>query len=262
MMQKSSLFTKCLILFVVLWLFLRFFIGGVWSVPLPASVIAMYIGLILLAILVHVSVEDDRFREFLRPIKETLVDPDKKTRCTVLFVLIPLFLLAFTFSKVSTKVDPPAALRTAHPAPPDKLTYRDEVLGLTQEVENPFRDLAKNDKEAFQTHVRNGRRVYYQNCFFCHGDNLDGQGNFAHGFKPTVPPANFQDPGIIPNFQESFLFWRIAKGGPGLPPPATPWDSAMPVWENYLTEDEIWDVILFLSEYTGYQPRTFGRQEH
>ena len=105
-MKRMSLFTKCLILFVLLWLFLRFFIGGVWSVPLPASVIGMYLGLILLAILVHVSVEDDRFREFLRPIKETLADDDKRTRCTVLFVLIPLVMLVFTFSKVSTKADP------------------------------------------------------------------------------------------------------------------------------------------------------------
>ncbi len=261
-MKKTLLFTKCLILFLVLWLFLKFFIGGVWSVPLPGSIIGMYVGLIVLAILVHVSVEDEKFREFLRPIKETLADDDKKTRRTVIFVLIPLLLLGFTFSKVSTKTDPPAVLRTAHPAPPDELTYRDTILGITQEVENPFRHLAKDNKDAFDAHVENGSRVYYQNCFFCHGDHLDGQGHFAHGFKPTVPPANFQDPGIIPNFQESFLFWRIAKGGPGLPPAATPWDSAMPVWENYLTQEEIWDVILFLSEYTGFQPRTFGGEAH
>ena len=117
-MKKLSLFTKCLILFVVLWLFLRFFIGGVWSVPLPASVIGMYLGLILLAILVHVSVEDDRFREFLRPIKETLVDDNRRTRRSVLFALIPLVILGLAFSRLSTKADPPAVLRTAHPAPP------------------------------------------------------------------------------------------------------------------------------------------------
>ena len=259
-MKRMSLFTKCLILFVLLWLFLKFFIGGVVSVPLPASVIGMYLALILVAILVHVSVEDDRFREFLRPIKDTLIDDSKKARRTALFALIPLVMLLFTFSRASTKANPPAALRTAHPAPPDELTYRDKVIGVTQEVQNPFRHLQKDDPDAFRTHVENGRRVYYQNCFFCHGDNLDGQGNFAHGFKP--PPANFRDPGIIPNFQESFLFWRISKGGPGLPPAATPWDSAMPVWEDYLTEEEIWHVILFLSEYTGFEPRTFGEEAH
>ena len=258
--MKISLFTKCLILFVVLWLFLRFVIGSVISVPLPGSVIAMYLALILLAILVHVSVEDDRWREFLRPIRETLADKNMKTRRTVLFALIPLVMLVFTFSKVSTGASPPAALRTAHPAPPDELTYRDKAIGPTQEVANPLRHLEKDDTEAFRTHVESGRSIYYQNCFYCHGDNLDGKGHFAHGFNP--PPADFQDPGIIPNFQESFLFWRISKGGPGLPPAATPWDSAMPVWENYLTEEEIWEVILFLSDYTGHQPRTFGAGEH
>ena len=255
-MPKVSLFTKCVILFAAVWLFLEFFIGGVWSVPLPASLIGMYLGLILLAILVHVSVEDDRFREFLRPIKETLADDNKKTRCTVVFVIIPLVMLVFTFSKVSTKAEAPASVRDAHPAPPAELTYRDKVI----DPKNPFRHLEKDDKDAFRAHAENGRRVYYQNCFFCHGDDLDGQGHFAHGFNPV--PANFQDPGVIPILQESFLFWRISKGGPGLTPRGTPWDSAMPVWEDFLTEEEIWDVIIFLSEYTGYKPRTFGEAAH
>ena len=255
-MPKLSLFTKCVILFAMIWLFLEFFIGGVWSVPLPASIISMYLGLILLAILVHVSVEDERFREFLRPIKETLADDKKRTRCTVLFVLIPLVMLVFTFSKVSTKAEAPASVRNAHPAPPAELTYRDKVI----DPKNPFRHLEKDDEDAFRAHAENGRRVYYQNCFYCHGDDLDGEGHFAHGLNPV--PANFQDPGVIPILQESFLFWRISKGGPGLPPRGTPWDSAMPVWEDYLTEEEIWDVIIFLSEYTGYKPRTFGEAAH
>ena len=29
----------------------------------------------------------------------------------------------------------------------------------------------------------------------------------------------------------------------------------MPVWEDFLTEDEIWSVIIFLYERTGFQPR-------
>ena len=259
-MKRLSLFTKCSILFVLLWLFLRFFIGGIISVPLPASVIAMYLVLILLAILVHVSVEDEKFREFLRPIKETLTDDSKQTRCTVVFILIPIVMLGFTFSQVATQADPPASVRIAHPSPPDELTYRDQVIGPTPEVENPYRHLKKSNPEEFQTHVENGRRVYYQNCFFCHGDDLDGAGHFAHGFNP--PPANFQDPGIIPNFRETFLFWRISKGGPGLPASGTPWDSAMPIWEDFLTADEIWDVILFLSEFTGYDPRVTVEAAH
>jgi hypothetical protein len=29
----------------------------------------------------------------------------------------------------------------------------------------------------------------------------------------------------------------------------------MPAWEQFLTEEEIWDVILFLYEHTGLEPR-------
>ena len=56
--------------------------------------------------------------------------------------------------------------------------------------------------------------------------------------------------------QSSFLFWRIAKGGPGLPDEGTPWDSAMPAWEKFLSEEDMWSVILFLSDFTGFEPRS------
>ena len=61
--------------------------------------------------------------------------------------------------------------------------------------------------------------------------------------------------------QESYLFWRIAKGGPGLPEESTPWASAMPAWEPMLQEDEIWDVISFLYAFTGRKPRAQERAE-
>jgi hypothetical protein len=36
----------------------------------------------------------------------------------------------------------------------------------------------------------------------------------------------------------------------------------MPVWENYLTEDEIWSVILYLYNQTGWQPRRWEATTH
>jgi len=129
--------------------------------------------------------------------------------------------------------------------------------------ESPFRGLEKTDAKAFREHVENGRRIYYSNCFFCHGDALGGDGMYAHAVNPV--PANFQDSGVLPNFQETFFFWRIAKGGPGMPDEGAPGDSVMPEWERFLTNDEIWDVILFLYADTGYRPRTFeegGEAKH
>ena len=56
-------------------------------------------------------------------------------------------------------------------------------------------------------------------------------------------------------FQETFLYWRVSKGGPGMPAEGGPWDSAMPAWENFLAEQEMWDAVMYLFEYTGYTPR-------
>lgn len=255
-MKKIPIFTICLTVFIACWIFLRFVVGGIISAPIPNSVIAMYMGLILIAILVHVSVEDSKFSEFLRPIRETLVDDSKRNRRLVLVILIPLLMLGYTYTNIAQKADPPGDPRDAHPAPPPDLTYKDEVIDTVQNAKNPYRHYEKDDPELFKSHAENGRRVYYQNCFYCHGDHLDGKGHFAAALNPL--PANFQDPGIIPNYQESYFFWRISKGGPGLSPAGTPWNSAMPIWENILTQKEIWDVIIFLSEYTGYPYRTFG----
>ncbi len=71
-----------------------------------------------------------------------------------------------------------------------------------------------------------------------------------------------QDPLIIPILQEGFLFWRIAKGAPGLPEEGGPWDSAMPAWESFLSEEEMWNVITFLTEFTGYPPRSLHEVAH
>ena len=34
---------------------------------------------------------------------------------------------------------------------------------------------------------------------------------------------------------------------------------AVPVWENFLTEEQIWQVILYLYHATPHQPRAWGR---
>ena len=117
--------------------------------------------------------------------------------------------------------------------------------------ENPFRGLEKSNPEEFRKHIENGRKVFHRNCVFCHGDNMAANGMFAHGLDPI--PTNFHD--TIPQLRETFLFWRIAKGGPGLPDEGGPWDTAMPAWEKFLKEEEMWDAILFLYDFTELKPR-------
>ncbi len=77
----------------------------------------------------------------------------------------------------------------------------------------------------------------------------------------TLAPINFQDVGTIAQLQESFLFWRITTGGPGLPKEGTPWKSAMPVWHEMLSEDDVWNVITYLYDYVGQVPRMWDAEQ-
>jgi mono/diheme cytochrome c family protein len=120
-------------------------------------------------------------------------------------------------------------------------------------LENPLH-AAGNEEAAFEQ----GKAIYYQNCMPCHGDYLDGLGHFAYGFNPQ--PLPLRGGGTIAQLTESFVFWRIAKGGPGLPREGAPWNSAMPAWEEYLTADEIWAVTLFLYRQAGVSPRTWEEE--
>ena len=191
---------------------------------------------------------------FWRPIRVLLVSDALWLARWGVLLAIPLAVGGLTAWGLLPSNEVPATLRVIHPAPPGSIQFEGKPINL-REAENPFRESKGKDPEAFAEHVEEGRRVYYQNCFQCHGDHLAGSGPFATAFNPR--PANFQDVGTIAQLQESYLFWRIAKGGPGLPAESTPGRSAMPRWEGILSEAEIWSVILFLYEKTGHPPRTW-----
>ena len=216
--------------------------------PAPFSVLSLYMGIVLLAVLVYVSADSDSWRAFLRPLHSTLVDSDKRILRLALMIVIPLLLGYYAYTQAAAKPQAPPELRAVHPAPPDAIQFRGKEFKIAG-ADNPLR----KDPAAIPKHVAAGGEIYIRNCMYCHGDNLDGKGHFAHGFNP--PPANFQDPGTIAMLQEAYLFWRIAKGGPGLPKEATPWNSVMPAWEDRLTEEQTWQVIMYLYEATNQQPR-------
>ena len=222
---------------------------GMRSAPVPQSVLIQYMLTALVGVLIYVSDNEERWRRFKEPIQTVLVEQDKRWVRTGLLVTVPLFVGFVTFRQARPDVSAPLQLRSIHPAPPAQITFRGRTIQLTG-LENPLRSRGSLDE-----HTEQGKAIYYRNCLPCHGDLMDGKGQFAHGFSPT--PLAFDDPGTIAQLTESFVFWRIAKGGPGLPREGTPWNSAMPAWEAFLTEDEIWAVIIFLYQQTGWHPRTW-----
>ncbi len=233
---------------ISIWVFLRF---G-WKVPIPQSVITLYMGIVTLATVAYVTSSRERVQAFTGPLVRLCVDPRRRLILYALILLIPSLVAFGVYRSMNVKLEAPAFGRTIHPAPPDSVNAFGKAFDMAK-LDNPYRPLEKSDPAGFASHLANGRRVYYDNCVYCHGDAMRGDGMYAHGLNPI--PTNFADAGAIALLQESFLFWRIAKGGPGLPEEGGPWDTAMPAWEKFLTEEEIWDVILFLYDFSGQQPR-------
>jgi hypothetical protein len=223
-----------------------------FTAPIPASVVTLYMGIVSIAILAYVSSSQARRDEISRPLIRLMTDARYTVLLGIIVVALPALAAANVYVQMNVPIEPPLFSRTVHPASPSEITVHDKKIELDAGV-NPFRGLETSNPAEFRKHVEAGRQVYYRNCVFCHGDTLSGNGMFVHGLDPI--PTNFADAGTIPMLRETFLFWRISKGGPGLPEEGGPWATAMPAWEKFLKEEEIWDAILFLYDYTGTRPR-------
>ena len=223
-----------------------------FTAPIPSSVVSLYMGIVSIAILAYVSSSQERRDEASAPLIRFMTDRRYTALLVATVVALPALAAANVYVQMNVPLEPPLFSRTVHPASPSGITVHDKKIDLDA-GENPFLRLETSNPAEYRTHVENGRKVYYQNCVFCHGDDLSGNGMFVHGLDPI--PTNFTDKGTIANLRDTFLFWRIAKGGPGLPEEGGPWDSAMPAWEKFLKEEEMWDAILFLYDFTAQKPR-------
>jgi len=204
---------------------------------------------VLVGVLLWVSDNEERWKQFKAPMARTLVAPERKVLRGALLVGIPFMVSFATWNQVKPALSAPLSFRAIHPAPPTQISFQGRPMTITG-LENPLRT-----RGSLEEHYEEGKRVYYQNCLACHGDGLDGNGHYAYAFNPL--PLSFQDVGTIAQLTESFVFWRIAKGGPGLPNEGAPWNSSMPAWEDFLTEDEIWAVTIFIYEQANKTPRTW-----
>ncbi len=140
----------------------------------------------------------------------------------------------------------------------------DNILGFIpiEPVQTFLKDLKAGNinrekaKEALrQKYLYEGRILYAMNCRACHGDSTAGDGPMADGFR--LRPINFTENGTIETIVEGYTFWRVSTGGRGLPSEATPWDSAMPVWKENISEEYRWRIIMAeydLAQKTPRQP--------
>jgi mono/diheme cytochrome c family protein len=238
--MKGNVLLKSAILIVGVYVFLKFVLP-LFTAPLPASLIFLYIALTTAGAVIFGTLSGESMEAFMGPIfrflRGDIQAGSAKAARPLVLLLFPLLVGWQTYSSTVPSDAPPAENRTIHPAPPG------EFVGLS----NPVPNTPEN--------VMMGKRLYAAFCSPCHGGNFDGKGLASKGFNP--PPANFSDPTTIAMLQESYLFWRIKKGGVGLPIEGMPWKSAMPRWEVELPDEWIWKIIM--GEYDGahQKPRTW-----
>ncbi len=241
-------------------------VGSPNPMPMPGMALAMYMVLVVVGAAVYVTASDAKLQEFRAPIL-TLLRGERKDGLRpalrmVVLGTVPLIVGWAVYNRTAPRLTSPTVLRIQHPTIPRAY----------EKLVNPFRDPTDEMVRAFLAEtgkgdlsLEEGRRVfakavlvegrdlYQKNCRPCHGTKADGQGPMAGGFR--LRPANFTDPGTIATVVEAYTFWRIKKGAPDLPPSAAPWDSAMPVWERDLTDEEIWKIIIAMYETAGVGPR-------
>lgn len=275
--RRVPLFWSTVIALAVVWLLLEYGLPllAMWvagrerPLPLPAAARLIYLGLALAGALVYVTLTDDSIREFLRPIVTFLHGPDPTApkarligaaRLTVL-VALPFVAAGFVYAQAAPSVRSPTILRIQHPTIP----------GAYERLKNPFREpsdetvrtwalaatfggsLAEARRAYQEAALAEGRVIFQINCRPCHGDAADSAGPMARGFR--LRPANFTDPGTIATVVEAYAFWRVTEGGPGLPPEATPWDSAMPIWRQDLSDAQKWKAVMAAYDLADVEPR-------
>ena len=133
---------------------------------------------------------------------------------------------------------------------PESITLDGKKISL-KDIKNPF--------SAEPETIKEGGEIYIKNCFLCHGDLLDGKGIFGKSFFPA--PASFIKKGSLVSTTPAYAFWRVMKGGKGLPEKFEPWDSAMPAWEGVLSQEEVWKTILYITETAKERHKPISEKE-
>ena len=223
--------------FVVPWISVWFGVSPL-PAPVPAFAIGIYMLCAVVGALVYVSSDEQRWHAFLAPLVRLFVlqpGPGRHLRLLVLS-LVPLAGGWLVWQEISPSADVPTAIRLQHPTQPAEYAA----------LENP-RPILSGDE------AREGTILYQKNCRPCHGAAADGTGPLARGLR--LRPVDFTDGGTIASVVESYPFWRVREGNAGMPDIATPWNSAMPAWQDELSDDDIWRIIATEYVLSGTEPR-------
>jgi len=126
--------------------------------------------------------------------------------------------------------------------PPDAgdPVYPEIYLSQTAPVDKTANDMDVGDSSQLVYRAPDpdlGKTVFATYCAECH--NFTGLGSGWAGAYLDVPPANFSDPDVQEK-TEGDLFSRISLGLP---------NTSMPIWGEWLPEQDRWDALSFMQKY-------------
>lgn len=219
---------------------------------IPESVILLYMGFIVVGVLIHVTLDDERIgrcRDFFLASRD---EPrGRRGLRWALLAVAPLIAGWWAYDAVRPEYAPPVEIFQRHPTVPAEVLARIEVP-----------EWAASPAAWSEQAIAEGRALYEANCAVCHGENLDGQGPAASGFRYPIRPANFRDAGTIAQLTLRYVYWRLETGGihnefqSAMPRWVAPSGAKVPTVHSYDFErEEAWKVILYLYHATGFQPR-------
>jgi mono/diheme cytochrome c family protein len=118
---------------------------------------------------------------------------------------------------------------------PNDANYATAHLDYLKSLVPPSWVNTKSAMPPTQRSLLHGKQIYITNCIGCHGLTGQGDGPAAAFLEPK--PFNFTNANVQMQHSEGQYYHFLLFGLPG---------TAMPAWGDYLSVQDIWDVINFL----------------
>jgi mono/diheme cytochrome c family protein len=99
-----------------------------------------------------------------------------------------------------------------------------------------------NPLKPSQANLPAARALYLDKCAECHGDAGKGDGSQAKMYDPR--PTNFTDAARMNSASDGELFYKISEG-----------HRPMPAFKKRYTEEQRWQLVLFLRSMAQTQPK-------
>lgn len=150
--------------------------------PVPGTLMLIYMVLVFAGLFIHISSSEHRLKEFLGPIRRLLLGEYGSRTRAVVMIVVPILFGWQVYSATVPKVSSPAALRIQHPSSNFPKQF--------EAMENPLRNPTDADVERFIEEVK-GNRVEFIPQAMNEVEKVRDNYDNTLGFIPTEPVQTF-----------------------------------------------------------------------